>query len=391
MTRPIDGDPYPLPQTQRELYDAFSKFEIDPTTYGLFSGQGNIDLAEKVAELVNKTNHVSASAFGDGEIHPQVTHNTFQRRAFVINSMYPNPNDRLVETQLLASALRDSGATRVIALVPYLAYARSDRRDLSGSTAGAKVALRGLEVNGVTDLEVLDPHDERILEITGNRTHALYNSKALIPRIARNEFPNGATLEDDAASPDIGGSRRTRLWASQLGISNLIFMHKVRDTNLHDRTQTLGMTGVPGTGTKVLVDDLIATGGTSFDGSRMLKADRSDSSTVQPSNLVYETADRLKQKGQRKVVVAAAHGLFIPDPNHGGLTLPERMVDDPGNCPIDRLYITDSIKPVPIFEENKWLKDRTAIVSCAPILAVAIMCYLTGSDIDERLNFKVRK
>ena len=67
---------------------------------------------------------VSVHPFPDGESLVTVT--DVGATAYLYRSL-DGPNAKLVEVMLAASALRDSGAARVVLVAPYLAYMRQDR------------------------------------------------------------------------------------------------------------------------------------------------------------------------------------------------------------------------------------------------------------------------
>src|SRR2546430_12906741 len=58
-----------------------------------------------------------------------------------------HPDQMIVELFLLADAIRDGGANRITAVIPYYGYARQDKRFLEGEAVSAKTIAKHLAVD----------------------------------------------------------------------------------------------------------------------------------------------------------------------------------------------------------------------------------------------------
>jgi ribose-phosphate pyrophosphokinase len=76
----------------------------------------------------------TAERFPDGEVFVRLDQPVRGREVILLQATCAPVNDHLVELLALADACRRAAAARVVAVVPYFGYARSDRRD--GRRAG---------------------------------------------------------------------------------------------------------------------------------------------------------------------------------------------------------------------------------------------------------------
>ena len=90
--------------------------------------------------------------FEDGEHKIRPLIEVRRRDVFVIHSLYgdaeQSPNDKLCRLLFFIGALKDAGAERVTAVVPYLCYARKDRRTQSRDPVTTKYVARLFEACG---------------------------------------------------------------------------------------------------------------------------------------------------------------------------------------------------------------------------------------------------
>jgi hypothetical protein len=85
--------------------------------------------------------------FPDGEIRPAVER-VRGGDVYVIQSTGRQVHDHLIELLLLLDACRRGGAERVTAVVPYVGYARQDRRRRAGEAVGARVVADAVAMAG---------------------------------------------------------------------------------------------------------------------------------------------------------------------------------------------------------------------------------------------------
>src|SRR5512145_986705 len=148
------------------------------------------------------------------------------------------------------AALRDHGARRVVAVVPYLAYARKDRRTQPFDPVRCD-ALVTLEAHNLAAFD--NAFRIRAVNLSPN---ALYTALAL-------KLAGDAPLA--VASPDMGGVKRAQLWREALEHASgrplgQAFIDKRRAAGVVSGGDVV--TGEVAGATVLIVDDLIATFGT---------------------------------------------------------------------------------------------------------------------------------
>lgn len=231
-----------------------------------------------------------------------------------------DPNGKLIELILAASALRDLGAGRLVLVAPYLAYMRQDMAFTTGEAVSQRIIGR-LIAQHFDAVVTVDPHLHRIA--------TLGEAVPGIPAIAISAAPVLAQMIDAAEAPVIvGPDSESRQWtqsiAGPLGLDMLL-----GDKERHgDRKVTLSIGGIEQVRgrTAILVDDVISSGET-----------------------LIAAAAQLRAAGARRIEAIATHCLARP----GDLA---RMQ----GCGIARVVSTDSIA------------GPTARASLAPLLADAL-------------------
>ena len=98
----------------------------------LFSGNSNPELAEKICQQMQiPQGNAVDKTFSDGEIMVEIMENVRGRDVFIMQPTCAPPNANLMELMVLIDAMRRASAGRITAVIPYLGYARQDRRPRS--------------------------------------------------------------------------------------------------------------------------------------------------------------------------------------------------------------------------------------------------------------------
>lgn len=259
--------------------------------------------------------------------------------AYVVHSLYGGPNDsphdKLVRLLMFIATLREHGARRVTAVVPYLAYARKDRQTKPYDPVTQRYVAQLIESVGTSQVIVLEAHNP-----------AAFQNAFRIPTIhLEARMALGPAVEDllgeaplALASPDPGGTKRAQLWREDLESRlkrpvGFAMIDKRRSAGVVSSSQLVA--GDVAGASVLLFDDLIATGET-----------------------LQRAAHALRLAGARRIIACAAHGLFV---GTGRQAL--------ASGAIDHLVVTDS---VPAFRLSAEERPRVQVVSCAPLFARAI-------------------
>ena len=148
--------------------------------------------------------------YAGGEFKLRPLQSVRDRAVFVVQSLaetYEAPiAQRLVRLLFLIHGLRDAGASRVIAVLPYLAYARKDRRTKPRDPVYTRYVAQQLEAAGTDRIIALDVHNASALD---NAFRIPVDHLSALPMMAAHFtqlLPHGKLA---VASPDIGGDRKS--------------------------------------------------------------------------------------------------------------------------------------------------------------------------------------
>lgn len=288
--------------------------------------------------------------FEDGEHKARPLVSVRGRDVYVVQSLHGGPdesvNDKICRLLFFLGAVREGGAHRVTAVIPYLAYARKDRQTKPRDPVTTRYMALLLEAAGTDAVVTLDVHNIVAFQNAFRcRSHHL-DTRRLFAQHMR------ARVGDDpvvVASPDPGGVKRAQLFQetfeAMLGRPvGAAFMEKRRSAGVVSGTSLVGEVN----GAKVLViDDLISTGGT------MLRA-----------------AEACLDQGATSVIALAAHGLFVGDAANA-VTHPR----------LASVIVTDTVPPFRL--DQALVAEHLEIVSAAPLFAEAIRrIHENGSLVD---------
>jgi ribose-phosphate pyrophosphokinase len=291
----------------------------------LLAGGSNPGLADAVAScLAVPLGDREASRFPDGEMHIEIRTSVRGCDVYLLQAMGPPAEEHLFQLLLLADACRRAGAARLTAVVPYLAYARQDRRGTGREPVGARLVADLIATSGFHRIVAVDLHSTALEGFFGVPLEHLTAVPAMVERVRPQLPPNGVIV-----APDLGATKLAERYARLLGLP-VALVHKRRVSGA--QVTVRGVTGEVRGLAPLMVDDMITTGGT-----------------------VEAAVGALLQAGSRpEVTLAASHGLFVG-------AAPERL----RALPVRRLVTTDSVAARAAAPPH----ER---VSLAPLLAEAI-------------------
>lgn len=203
--------------------------------------------------------------FEGGEFKLRPLESVRGRTAFVFQSLAGTQDtpvsERFVRLLFLLNCLRDAGAVQRVALVPYLAFARKDRRTQLRDPVNTRYVAQLLEASGADRLIALDVHNPAALD---NAFRIPVDHLTALPIMVDHfatRFSNGNLA---VASPDVGGIKRVQVFRellqNRLGRKiELAFIEKRRTQGVVSVGAVVGDTAGR---TVIVLDDLCATGGT---------------------------------------------------------------------------------------------------------------------------------
>jgi ribose-phosphate pyrophosphokinase len=226
----------------------------DSNPVKIFSGTASMYLSERIAAHYGKPlGNVSFTRFSDGEFQTAFEESVRGSDMFIIQSTFP-PTENLFELLLMIDAAKRASARQIIAVIPYMGFARQDRKDKPRVAIGAKLVANLLQAAGCTRIITMDLHADQIQGFFDVPVDHLYSSSIFIPYIQSLNLEN-LTM----AAPDMGGSKRANAYSKYLNASMAICYKERKEANKVERMTLIG--DVEGRDV-VLIDDIIDTAGT---------------------------------------------------------------------------------------------------------------------------------
>ena len=221
------------------------------------------DLGPNVASRIGaEAREITHKVFPDSEQYVRVEANVKGGDVLYVTRLYPNQDQGLIRVMLLVDAVKGLGAAKVGLFIPYMPYARQDRRFLEGEPISINVILNVLKGLGVDYLYVVDIHKPQSLEgypgFINLKPFKLYAGGL------------SGLSKPVVVSPDLGSLWRAEELARVLGVE-YDYLEKHRDRYSGEVSFTLRNLNVKGRDV-VIIDDIISTGGTIIGAARMLRS-----------------------------------------------------------------------------------------------------------------------
>lgn len=217
----------------------------------IFSGRASEYLAEKIAKSYGKKlGEVKLSVFSDGEFQVSYEETIRGNEVFIIQSTFP-PLDNFFELLMMIDAAKRASAKNIIAVIPYMAFARQDRKDKPRVAIGAKLIANLLTAAGVDRIITMDLHADQIQGFFDIPVDHLYASSIFIPYFQQLNLIN-LTM----ASPDTGGTKRAAAYAKFMNTDFVICYKQRAKPNEVEKLTLVG--DVEGRDV-IVVDDIIDT------------------------------------------------------------------------------------------------------------------------------------
>lgn len=317
----------------------------------LFALGSDRGLGEKIAgEIGVELAPHEDRAFEDGERKVRPLTSARERDVYVVHSLhgeeFETGADKLLRLLFFIGALRDAGAARITAVVPYLCYARKDRRTKPRDPVATRYVAQLFEAVGTDRVVVVDAHNVAALQNAFRIEIIALDAQAVFARYFAREVGDAPVA---VVSPDLGGEKRAELFRQRLEktLSRPVakgFMDKHR--SMGEVSGELFAGDVKGR-TAIILDDLISSGAT-----------------------MARTASACRAHGAARVFLAATHGLF----SHGAEAALRA-------APADEIVVADTVPAPRHFAERSGV--GLTIVSVSGLLARAIERLHGGGSLTE--------
>ncbi|XME00559.1 MAG: ribose-phosphate diphosphokinase [Candidatus Karelsulcia muelleri] len=288
----------------------------------LFSSRKSLHLSKEIAHFYgDKLGNINFLEFSDGEYEPDFEQSVRGTSVFLIGSTLP-PADNLMELLFMCDAAKRASANKITLVIPYFGWGRQDRKENKRTPIGAKLVSNLMTVSGATKIITMDLHANQIQGFFEIPVENLYASTLFIEYIKQLEL-DCLTI----ASPDIGGAKRARNYASILNAEVVICYKERKQANNIDFMNIIGNVKNKNV---IIVDDLIDT-----------------------ANTISIASNLIKKKGAKSIRAIATHPI-----------LSGSAYEKIETSSLEELVVTNTIK----LDNKKNLKKIT-ILNCAKIFA----------------------
>jgi ribose-phosphate pyrophosphokinase len=247
----------------------------------IIGGSASQKLAAKVArDLDENLSPIETRRFPDGERYIRIK-GEIPKEAVVIQSTGYPQDENLMELFLILKNLKSLGVERTRVVIPYFGYGRQERRFMSGEAVSAVIVAELLEAAGASEIYSINLHEKNIKEFFNIPVHEI----SAMPLIAN--YINETVDDPMIIGPDKGARGFANEIAEILNCeSDHLEKTRISPEKVETKPKKLDVDGR----NVVIIDDIISTGGTIVNATKILK-----------------------DLGAKKVVVGCVHPVLVED------------------------------------------------------------------------------
>jgi ribose-phosphate pyrophosphokinase len=312
----------------------------------LFAGRGSFGLAQQIADYVNvPLSGLDVIDFPNENLFVRLHSSVRGQDVYVIQHTASPVNNNLMELLITLRTLKQDSADRVTAVVPYLCYARSDKKDQPRVPITARLVADMIETAGADRYIFLDLHAGQIqgfFSITGDVLTAFHILSGYF-------YEKRESLCDPViVTADLGFAKKGRNFAAKLGCS-MAFIEKRRSGN-KSQAEALTVVGDVRDHDVIIVDDELDTGGT-----------------------IAQAVTIVKEYGARDIYLSFVHPILSGSAAERLASLPVREI------------VTTNTVPIPP-AKAALLGERLTVLSVAPLIGEVIRRTHDGRSVGEMFN-----
>ena len=325
------------------------KTHRDCASYGeiqLFAGTASPELASQIARYLGlPLCGRDVTLFPNDNLFIKLHNSVRGQDVFVIQTTSRPVHRNLMELLIMLQTLRLDSAGRITAVVPYMCYARSDKKDMPRVPITARLVADMIEIAGADRYMTLDLHAGQIqgfFSIPGDVLTAFHILTAHV-------FDMRLKMKDPVVvAADLGFAKKGRNFAASLDAP--IAVVEKRRSGDDARPAALTLIGDVDGRDVIVIDDEIDTG-----------------------RSISEAVKLVKEKGAQDIYAICVHPIF----SNGA---EDRLAE----LPLKTILTTDTV-PIPE-EKRKKLGDRLQVLSVAPLLGEVIRRAHEGRSVGEMFN-----
>lgn len=312
----------------------------------LFAGTACPDLAERIADYLRlPLSGRDVIHFPNDNIWVRLHNSVRGQDVYVIQTTSTPVHRNLMELLIMLQTMRLDSAGRITAVIPYLCYARSDKKDKPRVPITARLVADMIEIAGADRYMTLDLHAGQIqgfFSIPGDVLTAFH----LLTDHVRKMLPD---LKDPVVvAADLGFAKKGRNFAATID-APIAFIEK-RRIGGNDHPEAVSLIGDVDDRDVIIVDDEVDTAGS-----------------------VSQAVKLVKTMGARQVHLVLVHPVFSPP-----------AVERLAALPLSQIITTDTI-PIPA-EKSAPLAGKLKILSVAPLLGEVIRRAHEGRSVGEMFD-----
>jgi ribose-phosphate pyrophosphokinase len=319
-------------------------------TYGdikIYAGSGSPELAQNIAKYLDQQlSPREIIEFPNENIFVKLNTSARGQDVYVIQTTASPVHYNLMELLIMLQTIRLDSAARITAVVPYLCYGRSDKKDQPRIPITGRLVADMIEIAGADRYMTFDPHAGQLQGFFSIPGDVLTATHMITDYIKENLQPQ---MKDPVVvATDLGFAKKGRNYALDLDVP-IAFIEKRRAGN-DAKAEALTLIGDIQDRDVIVVDDEVDTG----------------SSTSQAVEVV-------KKMGARDVYLAFIHPIFSKN-------CVERLAD----LPVKHMITTDTVGISS--EKMKLMEGRITVLSIAPMLGEVIRRAHEGRSVGEMFN-----
>lgn len=312
----------------------------------LFAGTSCPDLANQVADYLGVgLSGRDVVLFPNDNLLVKLHSSVRGQDVYVIQTTSRPVHRNLMELLIMLQTLRLDSAARITAVVPYLCYGRSDKKDQPRVPITARLVADMIEIAGADRYITLDLHAGQIqgfFSIPGDVLTTFHILSGYV--LEKRPFLKNPVV----VTADLGFAKKGRNFAQVINAS-MAFIEKRRVGN-NARTEALTLIGDVHGRDVIIVDDEVDTGGS-----------------------VSEAVTLVNEYGAGRIFLVFVHAV-----------LSDNAVERLSALPLTEIITTDSI-PIPP-EKAARLRDKLTVLSVSPLLGEVILRAHEGRSVGEMFD-----
>lgn len=307
----------------------------------LYAGSSNLDLAQEISDYLSvPLSEYDLVEFPNENLFPRLRSSVRGQDVYLIQSLNSPVHRNIMEMLLMIDCLKRDSAGRITVVLPYMTYARSDKKDQPRVPIAARLLADMIEVAGIDRYITIDLHAGQIqgfFSVPGDVLTAFH---------ILSDYFVGKRLEHAAvATADLGFAKKGRNFASKLQVP-LAFVEKRRIGD-NPRARATNVIGDVQNRDVILVDDEVLTAGS-----------------------MCEAVEILREHGAKEIYLSFTHALLVPP-----------AIERLKKQEITEIVTTNTLS-IPM---DKRLPNLT-VLSVAPLLGEVIIRAHEGRSVGELFN-----